>query len=102
MAIYRLTPAAESDLKTIIRRTIDNWGEHQARNYAQKLESMFVRIANNEVIPKVFSKRFPQLKCSKCEHHYVFYLHDSNNQPTIIAILYEHMDMIKRISQRLN
>jgi len=99
---YDLTISAESDLKEIIRTTIKNWGEKQASVYANKLALCFNKIAENALVSRTFSKRFPQVKSVKCEHHYVFYIHSKKERPVVIAILYERMDMITRITTRLS
>ena len=98
---YDITLSAESDLKEIARRTLNKWGKKQARIYAKKLEMCFQKIAANKIIARSFSKRFPQVKNVKCEHHYVFYIQANKKRPIIIAILYEHMDMLNRLGTRL-
>ena len=42
------------------------------------------------------------LKVCHCEHHYVFYIClPGDNQPVIIAVLHERMDMLVRLKTRL-
>lgn len=98
---YDLTLSAESDLTGIAKRTLEKWGKKQAATYASKLEQCFLKIAENKLVPRTFSKRFPQVKAVKCEHHYVFYIHPRKERPIIIAILYEHMDLFTRLTSRL-
>ena len=97
---YNLTPSAESDLKIIAKKTLEKWGKNQAATYASKLEQCFQKIAEKKPITRTFSKRFPQLKNIKCEHHYVFYIQPRNKKTVIIAILYEHMDILTRLDKR--
>lgn len=99
---YDLTQSAESDLKEIAKQTLKKWNKKQAITYAIKLEECFQKISKNEIYHHSFSNRFPEIKCVKCEHHYVFYLLLQNKRPTIIAILYEHMDMLSRLGKRLS
>ncbi len=98
---YDLTPSAESDLKGIAKITLEKWGRKQTGVYANKLEQCFQKIAANKLVPRTFSKRFPQLKSVKCEHHYVFYILPKNKRPVIIAVLHEHMDILTRLAARL-
>ncbi len=99
---YDLTRSAESDLRGIAKTTREKWGKKQAAIYGDKLEQCFYNIAENTLVHRAFSKRFPQVMSVKCEHHYVFYIRSEKERPIIIAVLYEHMDMLKRIINRLS
>jgi len=99
---YVITPAAMADLKAIAQQTITRWNENQATIYSQKLDSCFEKIAKrSQSIEKPFSKRFPQLEYLKCEHHYIFFIRKNLPKPVIVAVLYEHMDIVTRLSKRL-
>ncbi len=98
---YDLTRSAESDLRGIFKKTLEKWGKKQAATYAGKLEQCFHTIAENTLVPRTFSKRFSQVMYVKCEHHYVFYIRSEKERPIIIAVLYEHMDMLTRLANRL-
>ena len=99
---YNLTQYSESDLKEIARDTLKRWGKKQTAIYARKLDECFYNIAEEKVISRSFSKRFPQVKSVKCEHHYVFYIQQKDSRPIIIGVLYEHMDILTRIANRLS
>lgn len=101
MPCYELTLAAEADLREIARYTIRQWGEQQAMRYANTLEEAFQSISNGDVISRIFSKRYPQVRVTRCEHHYVFYLHPNGKNPCIIDVLHERMDMLTRLVDRL-
>jgi toxin ParE1/3/4 len=100
MALYELTPDSDADLEEIARYTILEWGSQQASLYLDKLHNHFGSIASKNIIPKTFSKQFPQLLVTRCEHHYVFYLHPKKTKPVILAILHEKMDMVNRLKER--
>ena len=102
MLLYALTPAAEADLRDIARYTLRQWGERQARRYARLLEAGFRRIAEGRAVSKTFSERYPQVWVTRCEHHYVFYLHPEGQKPRILAVLHEHMDLLARLEDRLS
>lgn len=75
MIPYELTPAAETDLREIARYTRRQWGEAQSRHYAQMLASCFQKIAAGDVVQRSFSTLFPKLLVTRCERHFIFYLH---------------------------
>ncbi len=102
MLPYELTPAAEADLRDIVRYTLRQWGERQARRYACLLEAGFRTIAAGHTVSRTFSKRYPQVQVTRCEHHYVFYLHQEGQKPRILAVLHENMDLLARLGERLS
>ena len=101
MLLYELTGPAEEDLKDIARYTLTEWGKKQSLHYAALLEKRFCEIAARTAISRSFSDRAPQVLVSRCEHHYIFYIHPEKKSPRIIAILHERMDMLKRLKNRL-
>lgn len=101
MANYKLTKAADSDLESIAHYTISEWGIEQARRYVGKLDQCFQNIGAGEVFEKRFSHRMPQVYVTRCEHHYIFYLAPGGEQPIVIAVLHERMDMIACLKARL-
>ena len=102
MLPYELTPAAEADLREIARYTRRQWGEQQAQRYASLLETCFQGIAQNSVLSHTFSERYPQIRVTRCEHHYIFYLSHEGMRLRIIAVLHENMDRVARIRGRLS
>lgn len=100
MPSYELTPAVDADLEEIARYTILEWSREQARVYLDKLHICFQQIAAKKVNSKAFSKQFQHLLATRCEHHYVFYLHPKKSKPVVIAVLHERMDMVNRLKER--
>lgn len=86
MPSYDLTPDADADLEDITRYTILEWSSEQARVYLDKLHICFQQIALKKASSKSFSKKFPHLLVTRCEHHYVFYLHPKKTKPVIINL----------------
>ncbi len=101
MQYYELTASAQEDLKIIARYTFTKWGKKQSLRYAELLETQFRKIADRTIYSRTFSKRFPQILVSRCEHHYIFYVHPESKIPLIIAALHERMDMLARLKDRL-
>lgn len=102
MRPYDLTPSALDDLKEIARYTLTTWGKKQSLTYADLLEKHFCAIAARTAYGRTFSKRYPQILVSRCEHHYIFYLHPEGKPPCILAILHERMDIVNRLKNRLD
>ena len=102
MLLYELTGPAQEDLKDIARYTLTEWGEKQSLHYAELLEKSFCEIAARTVYSRPFSNRYPQVLVSRCEHHYIFYIHPERKTPCIIAILHERMAMLERLKNRLD
>ena len=99
---YVLTAAAEADLRSIIRHTHQQWGEAQARSYAAKLTRGTERLAAGQGRYKDLSSLYPALRVSRCEHHYLFCLPRADAPALIVAILHERMDLIARLTDRLD
>ena len=102
MLPYELTPAAEADLRDIARYTLRQWGVRQQRRYARLLEACFRGIAEGSIRARDFSEQYPQVLVTRCQHHYVFFLHPEGQKPHIIAALHERMDLLTRIGERLS
>ena len=98
---YELTPEAKQDIRGIWLYTAEQWSERQADRYTGRLEACFRRIARRRAQAKSFSERYPQVQVTRCEHHYVFFLHPEGQKPLIIAVLHERMDMLTRLGERL-
>jgi len=101
MPPYELTASAQEDLKEIARYTLTTWGRKQTLVYAGLLEKHFCEISARTAYVRSFSKRFPQILVSHCEHHYIFHVHPDNQSPRIIAVLHENMDILSRLKNRL-
>ena len=101
MPPYELVPAAQNDLKEIARYTLKQWGKAQSIHYATQLEKCFLEIAARSRLSCRVLERYPSLEVSRCEHHYVFYLHPEDQLPQTITVLHEKMDMLERLRNRL-
>ena len=102
MSPYKLTAHAREDLKEIARYTLTKWGKEQSLHYAALLEKRFCEIAEGTAYSRTFSSRHPQILVSRCEQHYVFYIHAEERPPCIIAVLHKRMDMLMRLKNRLD
>lgn len=66
------------------------------------VEKRFLEIADRTVFSRPFSERFLQIQVTRCEHHYIFFIHPERRRPCIIAVLHECMDSVARIKNRLD
>lgn len=101
-ARYELTPAAKEDVRGIWLYTAAQWGERQADRYAGLLEAGFRKIASRRAVSRAFSQRYPHVRVTRCEHHYIFYVHPDGQPPRILAVLHEQMDLVARLRERLS
>ncbi|EGI16442.1 plasmid stabilization protein [Escherichia coli M605] len=102
MTAYILTTDAEADLRGIIRYTRKQWGTAQARRYIVRLEHAIAGLAAGRGPFKDMSELFPELRMMRCEHHYVFCLPRWSAPALVVAILHERMDLMVRLTERLN
>lgn len=102
MQPYDLTPSAEDDIKDIARYTLKQWGKKQSLQYASLLQTRFLEIADRSCFSRSFSERYPQIQVTRCEHHYIFYIHPEGNRPCIIAVLHERMEKLAKLKNRLD
>ena len=84
MLPYEITSPAEEDLKEIARYTLTQWGKKKSLHYAGLLEICFRDIAAGTVHSRSFSERYPQIRVSRCEHHYIFYIHPEKSRPALL------------------
>lgn len=102
MTAYVLTAEAEADLRGIIRYTRKEWGTAQVRRYIAKLEQGIAALADGNRPFKDMSEIYPALRMARCEQHYVFCLPRESAPALIVAIFHERMDLMTRLTDRLN
>ncbi|KAF1366628.1 type II toxin-antitoxin system RelE/ParE family toxin [Yokenella regensburgei] len=102
MTAYILTTDAEADLRGIIRYTRKQWGTAQVRRYIVRLEHGIADLAAGRGSFRDMSELFPELRMIHCEHHYVFCLPRGSAPALVVAIFHERMDLMARLSERLN
>ena len=100
-AKYVLLPAAEADLRDIIRYTRKQWGDAQTRTYIAKLQRGIECVADDQGLSKDMAGLYPGLRVLRCEHHYIFCLPRDNAPLAVVAIFHERMDLMVRVAGRL-
>ena len=102
MVNYELTKDAERDLQQIARYTLNKWGKAQLQRYRSGLKNTFKLIGENKVIPRLFSRKYPQLQVAKYQYHFIFYLTEQNAKPIIIGVIHEERDVVNQLTDRLS
>ncbi len=101
MPAYELSIAAQDDLKSIARYTVEKWGLKQAKRYEAWLVKGFRKISKGHLPPRAFLSHRPDLLFTRCEHHYIFYVLRKEQPPLILAVFHENMDLMQRLKNRL-
>lgn len=101
MPEYRLTPDAEADLAAIARYKVVTWGPEQAKRYQKALERGFKAVAEGAGRYTSPLPHRPDVRCLRCQHHYIFSVHEDGEAAAIVAILHENMDLPTRLRDRL-
>ena len=89
---YKLSPQAEQDLLDIFLFGIENWGEKQADDYANELESCFELLAKNPDIGLLRSELYENIQSFISGAHVIFYRR-IGLIIEISAILHQKMDI---------
>ena len=99
MQSYNLTLAAEEDLRGIWRYTYEAWGFNQAETYFDRIEACCEAVCVKSTGSKKLDGLPDEVRIHRFEHHYIVWLDE--DQPTVIAILHERMDFVRRLKDRL-
>ena len=74
MSTYSVARLAESDLKSILRYTMETWGSAQTRRYSQGLRGCFQLLADNPSLGRKCDFIHPGLRRFERGKHVVFYI----------------------------
>lgn len=103
MPEYRIGPDARDDLLDIALYTLETWGHEQTERYERRLIESFEQIAGGNALSKAPIHERPELRATRCEHHFVFWMRDPVDASVeILAILHENMDLMTRIRSSLD
>jgi toxin ParE1/3/4 len=100
MSLYNLRSAAEQDLREIASYTLNKWGTKQLAIYRQALNHSFDAIGKGEAINIPLSITLANILVTKCQHHYVFYISEGLEKPTIIGVIHEARDIVSLLASR--
>lgn len=100
MSSYQLTQSAEHDLWEIWNYTYDMWGETQADHYLSEIKDACITIVGNPDVGRVQYPLHRHVRVYRCNKHYIFYKTEID-VVTVLAILHEKMDAVRRVRQWL-
>ncbi len=93
MATYKLTNKAQSDLLSIGRYTLKEWGVKQRNFYLKQLDSCFSRIAENPRLGMTCDFIATGYRKLPEGSHIIFYKKTSGRSVEIIRVLHKSMDV---------
>ncbi len=82
MRNYDLTDEAESDLRQIIRHTLE-------------------AIGNQTLVGMTFSDNLPAIRVVKSQHHYIFYTLQNHPRALVLAFYHERQNLVVQLEKRL-
>ncbi|MDY6925466.1 MAG: type II toxin-antitoxin system RelE/ParE family toxin [Pseudomonadota bacterium] len=92
MRKFRLSAAADADMRKIAAHTLEHWGEPQRDAYISELFEAFNHLANApEIAAKIDNirngyRKFPQ------GSHVIYFRHSDTHAIEIIRVLHKRMD----------
>ena len=98
MKRFRLSVAADADLRKIAEHTLQNWGQPQRDAYIRELFEAFGRLAKTPQIATSADniregyRKFPQ------GSHVIFFRSSDSNNIEIIRVLHKRMDADAQLS----
>ena len=95
------TNPALADFDDIYLYTLEKWGREQARRYVGAIETCCENVAKGDVITRSFSADGVECRVCRCEHHYIFLIDGENSEISVVAVFHEKMDLIARLTERL-
>lgn len=96
MLKIKITPKAESDLENIWKYTSTTWGETQADQYLDQLESGMQHLISHPDLGVDYSHIRSGYRRLRIEHHDLYY-RVQEKEILVIRVLHEEMDAPKRL-----
>jgi toxin ParE1/3/4 len=87
---YSVARLAVSDLKSILRYTMKNWGRAQTVRYKQGLQNCFQFLAENRSLGRSCDSIHPGLRRFEIGKHVVFYIPEPGGV-LIVRVLHQQM-----------
>lgn len=96
----RLTLEAKADLQSIWRYTHETWSNDQAKRYVNSIKQACQQLMQNPALGQRLMEIDLGLRVYRAGHHFIFYLEDRSGV-IFIAFLHERMDIVSRLTHRL-
>ena len=98
MSAFKLTVAAEADLKDIGRYTLQRWGHGQRNKYLSELDKAFRELARNPELGKKRDEiRNGYLSLLKNKH--VIFYRRQKREVEIVRILHQSMEIERHLDE---
>lgn len=97
MKHYRLSAAAQTDLREIQAHTKSTWSENQARKYLAELRSGIEKLAGTPSMGKVREDLTKGLRSFPIARHVIFY-RECSTGIEIVRVLHASMDIEKQFA----
>lgn len=97
MANYRVSKAAQTDIRGIGHYTQREWGAVQRRKYLSSLEAQLENIAQNPYLAAERRELTPPVRILRHERHLIVYL-IQDDEVLIVRVLHASMDVPAHLS----
>jgi toxin ParE1/3/4 len=98
MHLVHTTEAAERDLMNIWSYTYKNWGDDQADQYLDGLDSAIRLLADNPLLCRLRVELIPPVRIHGHAHHLIIYAL-SPDKITVVRVLHESMDIETQLKE---
>ena len=93
MAKYKITNAAQEDLRNIWDYTKNNWSRNQANKYFNQLIAQIEYISQNPHVGQLLLHVRKNYRSLSMKSHRIYYKSVSDNTIEIVRILHQKMDV---------
>lgn len=93
---YRLSPAAERDLKDIAHYTRRTWGQEQARKYLRAFHERMLALTGNANLGIARHDIADGYRSARIGQHHVFYRQEDDTI-FVVRVLHESMDVQRHV-----
>ena len=91
MPTYKFSKRSEVDLETIVRHTLDNWGDEQVTRYIDGLEKRVQSLADAPSLGKLHDDLSIGLRGFVYQSHMIYYV-EAEHGITVVRVLHQRMN----------
>ena len=97
MTSFRVSRAAEADIRQIARYTQNEWGARQRRRYLSGLNDEFKLLSRNPRLVPERAEFDPPVRIRRYERHLIVYIVEDSDI-LIVRVLHQNMDVPTQLS----
>jgi len=94
---YRLSPRARSDLRDILRYSVEHWGEIRARSYVQAITERLTAVDAGRVPARSAHLIRPGYLKTTVGRHAIYFRRLPNGDLVVVRILHQSMDVATQL-----